>query len=359
MSTPVRLEIYRTSIPMRSFEHAAATRTLSEGLVVRVALADGRSGWGETLPRPYVTGETLDTAIGDIRSILWSAARAGAPLPTQTPDGRCILAARCGLQLALANASASAASSAARIDARISGVLGSADPAKTSKRLRLMRWFGLKDFKLKLGLGEAIDRENLRRVHAGLGSRIAAGRASLRVDVNGGWSADETPDRVGELVPYGVCCVEQPTFCPAGDLIELARRCPLPLMADESLLTLDDARVLVEEPRKVWWNVRISKNGGADLAGQLLELARTHHVTVSQGCMVGETGILSTAQRRLLAGRCDVRFAEGNYGRWLLADDLTQPSPRFGYGGRLRPPGPLRVDPAKLRRYAQPVTVLD
>ena len=60
---PIQLDIYRTAIPMRSFEHAAASRSLAEAIVVRVSFSDGRCGWGETLPRPYVTGETLETVV--------------------------------------------------------------------------------------------------------------------------------------------------------------------------------------------------------------------------------------------------------------------------------------------------------
>jgi glucarate dehydratase len=79
--------------------------------------------------------------------------------------------------------------------------------------------------------------------------------------------------------------------------------------------------------------------------------------------MVGESGLLSAAQCRLLQSAPEaVRFVEGNYGRWLLADDLTRPSPRFGYGGRLRAPsGPglgVTVDAGKLARYGRLVASL-
>jgi hypothetical protein len=53
---------------------------------------------------------------------------------------------------------------------------------------------------------------------------------------------------------------------------------------------------------------------------------------------------------------------EGNYGRLLLADDLTRPSPRFGYGGHLRPLGRgglgVAVEAAKLARYARRVAAV-
>ena len=219
-----------------------------------------------------------------------------------------------------------------------------------------MRLYGLRDFKLKLGFGADIDAENLRLVHGRLGRGIAAGKVSLRVDVNGGWDAATVPDRVADLQQYGVCVVEQPTFCPAGQLAELAQRCALPLMADESLLTPDDAEILSRQPR-VWWNIRISKNGGLGPALALAVKAADKGIPFTLGCMVGESSILSAAQRRLLQACASPRFVEGNYGRFLLSGDLTTRSLRFGYGGRLGVLGGpglgIQVDRRKLQQYGR------
>jgi muconate cycloisomerase len=141
-------------------------------------------------------------------------------------------------------------------------------------------------------------------------------------------------------------------FCSAADLVELARRCELPLIADESLLTMGDAQALLAAGQKVWWNIRLSKNGGLAHSLALANLAAERGVPFVIGCMVGESGILSAAQRRLLELAPPPRFVEGNYGRFLLRDDLTRPSLRFGFGGRLktlRGPGlGVEVDLAKL-----------
>jgi muconate cycloisomerase len=414
----VQLDVYRTAIAMRSFEHAAATRNQAEAVVVRAVFSDGVSGWGETLPRAYVTGETLESVVTDLEGLIWPAlaeadfsgvefevAAALAAIPTVGPDGRCINAAACAAELAcvdahlkrrglsspagllgaaealapaeeiirphslLAEASRPHAVEAdiphqcGRILPRVTGVLGSADAGKTARRLRLMRWYGLRDFKLKLGLGADADSANLAVVRARLAGALAAGRCTLRVDVNGGWTADETPEHAAELRAMGVCAVEQPVFCGAGELVELARRCELPLIADESLLTDSDAEALLAEPGKLWWNIRISKNGGLVRAGRLAARAAAAGSTVVLGCMVGESGILSAAQRRLLqAAGPGVRFVEGNYGRLLLAGDIVRRSPRFGYGGRLSVLSGaglgVEVDPARMARWARRVATL-
>jgi len=355
---PTLMEIYRTAIPMRRFEHAAAARECSEAIVVRVVWGGGRQGWGETLPRQYVTGETLESVIEDLQERIFPAMGAGAILRGDT-DGRCMAAAACALDVAQYDAMIDNPP-AGRIAARVSGVLGSADPARTAGNLKHMRWFGLRDFKLKLGFDAEVDRENLNVASRKLAKGIKAGKLTLRVDVNGGWTADETPGRVDELGQYGVCVVEQPTYCPAEKLVELAARCSLPLMADESLVSLADAEALLPAGDKVWWNIRISKNGGITAAGELAALASQSGIPFVAGCMVGESSILSAAQRRFLADEgAGARFVEGNYGRFLLGDDLTGKSLRFGYGGRLRTISGrglgVRVDPDKLARYGQVV----
>jgi len=360
---PVSLDIYRTRIPMRGFEHAAASRDAAEAVVTRVTFADGATGWGETLPRDYVTGETIDTVVRDLAELIWPAC-AGRDfataddlerIPVRSGEGRCIQAAACAMELPLAGRLL-AAPGKGRIRPRVSGVLGWSDPAVTARRLRLMRWFGLRDFKLKCGLGEDVDRANLQAVHERIGKAVAKGRCSLRVDINGAWDADQTPQRLSALRPFGVCVVEQPVRCSAAELVRLARQCELPLMADESLITDDDAAALLAEPKRIWWNLRISKNGGLWRTLKLAESAAAGGVRFTVGCMVGETGILSAAQRRLLQLCPAPRFVEGNYGRFLLTGDLAARSPRFGYGGRLsalRGPGlGVRVDPAKLDKYA-------
>lgn len=220
-----------------------------------------------------------------------------------------------------------------------------------------MRLFGLRDFKLKLGFGESIDDANLRAVAGQIGPAVAGGKCTLRVDVNGAWDNKTTPQRVARLKPLGVCVVEQPVYCDAAELVQLARQCELPLMADETLLDLADAKVLLAEPQRIWWNIRLSKNGGLRAAIELAQLAAAGGVPFVIGAMVGETSILSAAQRRLLQLVPPPRFVEGNYGRLLLGDDLCAKSLVFGFGGRLKAlPDPglgIAIDPKRLAKYGQ------
>ena len=92
----IQLDVYLTAIPMRSFEHAAAKRDVAQAVVVHARFDDGTDGWGECLPREYVTSETLDGVVDDLEHILWPACReldfdteqSFASLPDRGPGGR-------------------------------------------------------------------------------------------------------------------------------------------------------------------------------------------------------------------------------------------------------------------------------
>src|SRR5437870_7067542 len=107
-------------IPLRKpIRHASHTRTETDNLMVRCVLEDGTQGFGEGVPREYVTGETIDSALAllkqsdlrvqlepcrDLAAAVALAERLRlAPIPGD--DRGCQgNAARCAVELALLDA---------------------------------------------------------------------------------------------------------------------------------------------------------------------------------------------------------------------------------------------------------------
>lgn len=380
-----RLTLYRLAIPMRrSFRHAGAERCVSEPLVVQVELADGTLGYGETHPRPYVTGETIESAIAAIREVyvprllefrparFGEAIEAAAALPVTDEQGRVATAARAAVELGVLDAYSRAfdksleqlagwheesrfGSPGSAPTVRYSGIVAAVEPARAVASIRKMRLVGLRDFKIKVGDDD--DDARLRAVAGALRRPLSRGKATLRVDVNGEWGLEEAVEKLARWREIPLACVEQPL--PRNDnkaAAELSGRTTLPLMADESLVSLDDAEDLIVRRAAAWFNIRISKNGGLLPSLQLAALARRHGIACQLGCMVGETSILSAAGRWFLQIVPDVGFAEGSYGRFALCGDVVRRSIRFGLGGRWRPmSGPglgVQVEAAALERLA-------
>ena len=60
----VELEARHVRVALRrKVTHASHVRTETENVVVRCKLSDGSTGYGEGVPRDYVTGETIDFSL--------------------------------------------------------------------------------------------------------------------------------------------------------------------------------------------------------------------------------------------------------------------------------------------------------
>ena len=131
---------------------------------------------------------------------------------------------------------------------------------------------------------------------------------------------------------------------------------PEPVMADESLCTIDDAKALVELRACDMFNIRLSKCGGLLNALKIAEYAAQAGITCQLGCQVGETGVLSAAGRHFISCVDNIKYLEGSYAKFLLAEDVVSEDVSFGYGGfapRLAGSGlGVTVDEKRLARYA-------
>jgi L-alanine-DL-glutamate epimerase-like enolase superfamily enzyme len=388
------LRIHRLAIPLRvRFEHAAAVRDTADPLVVEVVGAAPYAhevGYGETLARPYVTGETAESADDDIARVFAPLLGSFQPatfadalefidaLPFQV-EGRIVTAARAAVELALLDLACRAfhrrpadavgwmdlpgfGSPGCRATARYSGIVLGRTPQRLKAGLRLQRLYGLRDFKLKAAVAGWEDR--LRWTYAALGPAMGKQRATLRIDANGGWSLLEAREVAPLLEACGVCALEQPLAdSNDADLPQLAAQTHCDLIADESLITVSDAQRLIEGAGVRVFNIRIAKNGGLLPALRIARLALAAGLDVQLGCLVGETSILSAAGVAFLEACPRVRFVEGAFGRFLLRADVARRPVHFGFGGRVRPRPNyglgITVDPTALRRLAaQPARTL-
>ena len=161
---------------------------------------------------------------------------------------------------------------------------------------------------LKVKVGGPADIETLERVRA-----VFSG--PIRVDANTGWDRDEGARMVPELIRLGVELIEQPF--PAhriADLAWLQERSVLPIVADESAVTIRDLEGLVGAVAGV--NVKLAKCGGVGPARRMLARARELGFRTFLGCMEETSvGIAGSAAVASLAEWVDLD------GCLLLADD--------------------------------------
>jgi L-Ala-D/L-Glu epimerase len=74
MPTVTELQLFAVDLPFKTaFRHAAAARTTSESLFLRMRLDSDVEGWGESLPRAYVSGERREQVFTLLRDAILPA----------------------------------------------------------------------------------------------------------------------------------------------------------------------------------------------------------------------------------------------------------------------------------------------
>ena len=342
--------LWSVDLPFRHvFKHAAKDRGSSSSIFLRLENENGVTGWGEALPRPYVTGETRDGAFDLLREqVLPRLIGLDVPSVAAATD---FLAACDGkapadwVGASVPQSAAWAAVDLALLDLaghqegrstfsdpgerphwRHSGVVSAGSRGTLAKSAAKQRLIGLPQLKVK------VDAETGAGDIALL--KFAAPGAEIRVDANMGW----TVERALELMPAydaeGVVSFEQPL--PSDDLDGLSRlvaETGLHVMADESFSHRESLETLLERRACTAVNVRVSKCGGLIASLARCREAASAGLLIQVGCQVGESSLLSAAQRYLLERVPEVRWVEGCFGLHLLAEDPASPLMQFGFRG--------------------------
>ena len=182
--------------------------------------------------------------------------------------------------------------------------LGLDEPAVVAERARRAASFPA----LKIKVGGPADVATLEAVREVYDKPI-------RVDANTGWTPDVARGLLSRLVELGVELIEQPF--PAGRLdwlADLQSASSLPIVADESCVTIEDLDALVGVTAGV--NVKLAKCGGPAAAGRMLARARELGFRTFLGCM--EETSVAIAASAAVASLADWVDLDGNL---LLADD--------------------------------------
>ena len=193
--------------------------------------------------------------------------------------------------------------------------LGADDPAVMAAGAR--KYAQAKSLKLKLTGDLPTDIARVRAV------RAARPEVWMGVDANQGYSIDALDSLIAALQPANVSLLEQPLK--RGREADLdGFKSPIPIAADESVLTLKDVPGLVGRFDVV--NIKLDKCGGLTEGLAMAHEARRIGLGVMVGNMVGTS--LAMAPAFVLGQLCDVVDLDGPI---FLAQDRT-PSITYSNG---------------------------
>ncbi|WP_340540534.1 dipeptide epimerase [Nocardioides sp. GXZ039] len=299
-----QLRTRRLSVPLHTPFVTALRRTETiETVLVELVDDDGAVGWGEAPQVWQVTGDSLAGSQACLDGPIAEAivGRSADPRETASVIQDCVVgnrsakmaadialhdlaARRAGVTLAAHLAAFAGVSEppATEVPTDVTLAAGTPDELAKAAVARVADGFGT--LKLKVGTDAAGDLGRVRAVREAVGAGVA-----IRLDANQGWDAFEAIRVITALEDAGtdVEVVEQPV--PARDVLGLAHvtaHVETPVMADESLFTLEDLVEIIRLDAADLVNVKLSKCGGLTPALELLRVARLHDFGTFVGSMM-------------------------------------------------------------------------
>lgn len=294
--TKVRLG--RISVPLRvPFKTALRQVNSVEDIIVEIHTDTGEVGYGEAPPTGAITGDTTGAIIGAFQDhiIKTLVGRDVEDFENLTRDvQKCIVK----------NSSAKAAADIALWDLYgkkygipvyrmlgasrnqiITDLTISVNPPEEMARDAVNAVErGYDTLKVKVGIDPSLDVERLSAIRAAVGDK-----PRIRIDANQAWSPKQAVKLLNQMQERGldIELVEQPVK--AHDLEGLkyvTDRSYVPVLADESVFSVEDALKIVQLQAADLINIKLMKCGGLTNALKIATLAEVSGVECMIGCML-------------------------------------------------------------------------
>ena len=328
----VKIEAWPVKMHL-SEPYQIAYETVEEvtNIFLRIETNQGINGYGCAAPDLHVTGETPEGVLRAFNDII------GPSITGSDPLRPVMLLER--LKALLENRpSALAATDMALLDimGKVSNLPlwrllgGYRDRMKTSVTIGILpeketveharNWIsqGFTSLKLKGGIHMESDVERVMKVREMVGDKI-----ELRFDANQGFSLEDSITFVQQTRKAGLELIEQPTPKGEPDLLgRVTSGVSIPVMADESLMTLRDAFRIARRDLADMVNVKLMKVGGIGEALQINAVAKSAGLEVMVGCM-DEAALAISAGLHFALARSNVIYADLD-GHMGLLDDPSE-----------------------------------
>ena len=324
-----------------------------EMVLLRVRDADGVVGLGEAVPLSLRGGVGLAEVVAELEG--WAESRVddglSAPAACAVAEAKMDLLGRRAADQGVGKGEA--------VPCNATLVAGA--PAAVAADAERWARDGFTTFKLKLG-AESVksplepefsrtrgsDVEQVRAVREALGPSVR-----IRVDVNAAWDLETAKRRLGELEPYGIELAEQPVET-LEEMAELAAATSIPLAADESVASPEEAERAASLGACAYTGIKLSKVGGPEAA---LAVADVLPAFITSA-LDGPVGIAAAAQVALSLAETThperLHLAHGLATQRLFAKTIASVECELRNGMLHLPPGPglgVEIDEEALQAH--------
>jgi muconate cycloisomerase len=360
---PVRVPI----CPEFQIRGSLGLHTVSPFLMIRVHTDEGITGVGEVSCTPLWSGEDQVTAAHLIRDFLAPALEGQDPLAIerlQTTMRRAVASnpfTKSGIEMAMWDILGKVAGlpvyrllgGKVRDTVPIKMSVSGAEPERAAYLAGWAMRQGLKALKVKVGIEPEGDVARAKAVRAAIGPGVRMG-----ADANGGWSPRVAIQTIRRLVDEcNIYFAEQPVApLDVQWLADVRRNVPVPVMADESCYTLQDAMALARAGAADILSVYVGKGGGIGPARKIAAVAEAAGLTCTVGSNL-ELGVASAAMAHLATATPGIgaeEFPCDILGPLAYESDLLVESLEVRDGAVRAPDKPglgVELDEAKLARY--------
>ncbi|MBN1579003.1 MAG: dipeptide epimerase [Chitinispirillaceae bacterium] len=144
---------------------------------------------------------------------------------------------------------------------------------------------GFTQVKIKAGIDFMHDKKVLKRI------RKISSDIGITLDINQGWrQIDRAIDYCNALGEFDLLWIEQPIAADDFEgLKKIREHCPVKIMADESMHTLKDCRILCEMQAVDLVNIKLAKCGGLLSALAIADFCDAHEQAYVVGSMIEST----------------------------------------------------------------------
>ena len=324
-----KIEAWKVSMGLAEPYTIAYERVESTtNIFIRVETNRDITGYGCAAPDYHVTGETPESAFKAINDIMIPLIHGSDPLrsamllerikPALTTHPSVMAA----MDMALFDILGKASNlplwrllGGYRDRIRTSVTIGILPQRETAEHARDWVARGFRSLKLKGGMDVDSDIERVLKVREAVGKGI-----ELRFDANQGFSLEDSVKFVEQTKSARLELIEQPTPKGEPDLLHgVTGRVPIPVMADESLMTLRDAFRIAKRGLADMVNVKLMKVGGISEATQINAVARSAGLEVMVGCM-DEAALSIAAGLHFVLARPNVVYADLDGHLGLMGD---------------------------------------
>lgn len=311
-----------------SYTIAYQTIETTTNIFLRIETDRGIVGFGCAAPDAAITGETDTTILNIINNIVAPAIISSEPLrlvkilEKLRPELESLPSARAAIDMALYDIMSKVSGlpiwkllGGFRDHIKTSITIGILPEDETVKKARDLVQRGFRCLKLKGGLDLDSDVARTVKVRQAVGPDI-----EIRFDANQGYTVQEAIHYVQQTASAGIAFLEQPTPKDQPDLLGRVRsKIRIPIMADESLLTLQDAYRLTKNNLVDLINIKLMRVGGIFEALGICSMAKAANVSAMVGCG-DESALAISAGLQLALARPEVLYADLD-GHLDLVDD--------------------------------------